>query len=54
MSFSKTTAISLDHSGYTRAVLDLTMRLAEVICTAGAGAEDATAAMIALTRAYGL
>ena len=54
MSFSKTTAITLDHSGYTRAVLDLTMRLAEVIFTAGAGAEDATAAMIALTRAYGL
>ncbi len=52
--FSKTTAISLDHTGYTRAVLDLTMRLAEVIFTAGAGAEDATAAMIALTRAYGL
>lgn len=52
--FSKTTAISLDHVGYTRAVLDLTMRLAEVIFTAGAGAEDATAAMIALTRAYGL
>ncbi|TFD09657.1 MULTISPECIES: threonine/serine exporter ThrE family protein [unclassified Cryobacterium] len=54
MTFSKTTAITLDHSGYTRAVLDLTMRLAEVIFTAGAGAEDATAAMIALTRAYGL
>lgn len=52
--FSKTTAISLDHAGYTRAVLDLTMRLAEVIFTAGAGAEDATAAMVALTRAYGL
>jgi uncharacterized membrane protein YjjP (DUF1212 family) len=38
----------------TRAVLDLTMRLAEVIFSAGAGAEDATAAMQAVTRAYGL
>ncbi|HWU60098.1 MAG TPA: threonine/serine exporter family protein, partial [Microbacteriaceae bacterium] len=37
-----------------RAVLDLTMRLAEVIFAAGAGAEDATAAMQAVTRAYGL
>ncbi|KFF58892.1 hypothetical protein JF66_15210 [Cryobacterium sp. MLB-32] len=49
-----TGAIPLDHAAYTRAVLDLTMRLAEVIFTAGAGAEDATAAMEALTRAYGL
>jgi uncharacterized membrane protein YjjP (DUF1212 family) len=43
-----------DNAGYTRAVLDLTMRLAEVIFAAGAGAEDATAAMEAITRAYGL
>jgi len=50
----RTGAISLDHTAYTRAVLDLTMRLAEVIFTAGAGAEDATAAMTAITRAYGL
>ncbi|MDH6237752.1 threonine/serine exporter family protein [Cryobacterium sp. CG_9.6] len=49
-----TGAIPLDHAAYTRAVLDITMRLAEVIFTAGAGAEDATAAMEALTRAYGL
>ena len=41
-------------TGYTRTVLDLTMRLAEVIFAAGAGAEDATAAMLAITRAYGL
>ena len=30
------------------------MRLAEVIFAAGAGAEDAAAAMQAITRAYGL
>jgi uncharacterized membrane protein YjjP (DUF1212 family) len=48
-----TGAIALDPS-YTRSVLDLTMRLAEVIFAAGAGAEDATAAMQAVTRAYGL
>jgi len=41
-------------TGYTRNVLDLTMRLAEVIFSAGAGAEDATTAMLAVTRAYGL
>ena len=50
----KTEMISLDYAAYTRAVMDLTMRLAEVIFTAGAGAEDATAAMEAITRAYGL
>ncbi|TFD44752.1 threonine/serine exporter family protein [Cryobacterium frigoriphilum] len=50
----RTEAISLDYAAYTRAVMDLTMRLAEVIFTAGAGAEDATAAMMAITRAYGL
>ncbi|WP_198668748.1 threonine/serine exporter ThrE family protein [Homoserinimonas sp. OAct 916] len=38
----------------TRAILDLTMRLGEVIFAAGAGAEDATAAMHAVARAYGL
>jgi uncharacterized membrane protein YjjP (DUF1212 family) len=43
-----------DSAAYTRSVLDLTMRLAEVIFAAGAGAEDATAAMEAITRAYGL
>lgn len=48
-----TGAIALDPA-YTRSVLDLTMRLAEVIFAAGAGAEDATAAMQAITRAYGL
>jgi uncharacterized membrane protein YjjP (DUF1212 family) len=48
-----TGAISIDPA-YTRSVLDLTMRLAEVIFAAGAGAEDATAAMLAVTRAYGL
>jgi uncharacterized membrane protein YjjP (DUF1212 family) len=48
-----TGAITLDPT-YTRSVLDLTMRLAEVIFAAGAGAEDATAAMQAITRAYGL
>jgi uncharacterized membrane protein YjjP (DUF1212 family) len=45
---------SADSRERTRAVLDLTMRLAEVIFAAGAGAEDATAAMLAVTRAYGL
>lgn len=45
---------SPDSRARTRAVLDLTMRLAEVIFAAGAGAEDATAAMQAVTRAYGL
>lgn len=45
---------SPDSRARTRAVLDLTMRLAEVIFAAGAGAEDATAAMLAVTRAYGL
>ena len=50
-----TRAISVfDSAAYTRSVLDLTMRLAEVIFAAGAGAEDATAAMEAITRAYGL
>ena len=44
----------IDIAAYTRSVLDLTMRLAEVIFASGAGAEDASAAMIALTRAYGL
>ncbi|GAB3124664.1 threonine/serine exporter family protein [Glaciibacter psychrotolerans] len=39
---------------HTKSVLDLTMRLAEVIFAAGAGAEDATAAMQGITRAYGL
>ncbi|GAA3888756.1 threonine/serine exporter family protein [Leifsonia kafniensis] len=39
---------------HARAVLDLTMRLAEVIFASGAGAEDAVAAMQAVTRAYGL
>jgi uncharacterized membrane protein YjjP (DUF1212 family) len=48
-----TGAITLDPA-YTRSVLDLTMRLAEVIFAAGAGAEDATAAMQAIARAYGL
>ncbi|TAM68228.1 MAG: threonine/serine exporter family protein [Microbacteriaceae bacterium] len=43
-----------DDAVQTRAILDLTMRLAEVIFSAGAGAEDATAAMQAITRAYGL
>lgn len=38
----------------TRQILDLTMRLGEVIFAAGAGAEDATAAMHAVARAYGL
>ncbi len=49
-----TGAIPIHSAEYTRAVLDLTMRLAEVIFAAGAGAEDATAAMLAVTRAYGL
>lgn len=51
----KTSSIGIiDYAAHTRAVLDLTMRLAEVIFAAGAGAEDATAAMEAITRAYGL
>jgi uncharacterized membrane protein YjjP (DUF1212 family) len=50
-----TSAIDLpEMNAHVRGVLDLTMRLAEVIFTAGAGAEDATAAMEAITRAYGL
>jgi uncharacterized membrane protein YjjP (DUF1212 family) len=49
-----TDSIPVHDAAYTRAVLDLTMRLAEVIFAAGAGAEDATAAMQAVTRAYGL
>ncbi len=48
-----TGAIQID-ALHARAVLDLTMRLAEVIFAAGAGAEDATAAMQGVTRAYGL
>jgi len=48
------TASAADSPERIRAVLDLTMRLAEVIFAAGAGAEDATAAMLAVTRAYGL
>lgn len=48
-----TGAIQID-ALYARAVLDLTMRLAEVIFAAGAGAEDAVAAMQGVTRAYGL
>lgn len=52
---TKTSSIGIiDTAAHTRAVLDLTMRLAEVIFAAGAGAEDATAAMEAITRAYGL
>ena len=52
---SRTSSITvIDTAAHTRAVLDLTMRLAEVIFAAGAGAEDATAAMEAITRAYGL
>jgi len=47
-------AAAADDTAQTRAILDLTMRLAEVIFSAGAGAEDATAAMQAITRAYGL
>lgn len=37
-----------------RAVLDLAIRLAEVVFAAGAGAAEATAAMSAVARAYGL
>ena len=54
-SMAEPTGIIPIHSAdYTRSVLDLTMRLTEVIFAAGAGAEDATAAMQAITRAYGL
>lgn len=49
-----TESIPVFDAAYTRSVLDLTMRLAEVIFSSGAGAEDATAAMLAVTRAYGL
>ncbi|MGO4690730.1 threonine/serine ThrE exporter family protein [Glaciibacter sp. 2TAF33] len=49
-----TSSIPVIDPAYTRSVLDLTMRMAEVIFAAGAGAEDATAAMLAVTRAYGL
>lgn len=49
-----TESLPVFDAAYTRSVLDLTMRLAEVIFSSGAGAEDATAAMLAVTRAYGL
>jgi uncharacterized membrane protein YjjP (DUF1212 family) len=49
-----TGAVPVHDAVYTRRVLDLTMRLAEVIFAAGAGAEDATAAMQAVAHAYGL
>ncbi|MET0975990.1 MAG: threonine/serine exporter family protein [Leifsonia sp.] len=39
---------------YTRAVLDVAIRVTEVLFTNGAGAEDAVAAMQAVTHAYGL
>jgi uncharacterized membrane protein YjjP (DUF1212 family) len=52
--FETTSSIPVFDAAYTRSVLDLTMRMAEVIFAAGAGAEDATAAMLAVTRAYGL
>lgn len=41
-------------AAYTRSVLDLGIRLGEVIFAAGAGAEDAVAAMTGVCRAYGL
>ena len=39
---------------YTRSVLDIAMRLAEVMFTNGAGAEDVVSAVLAITRAYGV
>lgn len=39
---------------YTRSVLDVAMRLAEVMFANGAGAEDVVSAALAITRAYGL
>lgn len=41
-------------AGYTRSVLDIAMRLAEVMFSNGAGAEDVVSAVLAITRAYGL
>ncbi|KQQ94350.1 hypothetical protein ASF62_09525 [Leifsonia sp. Leaf325] len=45
---------STDAADYTRAVLDIAIRVTEVLFTNGAGAEDAVAAMQAVTHAYGL
>ncbi|MFE6997029.1 threonine/serine exporter ThrE family protein [Microbacterium sp. NPDC057659] len=45
---------SLDASARIRAILDLAIRLAMVFWRAGAGAQETTEAMIAVTRAYGL
>jgi uncharacterized membrane protein YjjP (DUF1212 family) len=41
-------------AAYTRAVLDIAIRVTEVLFANGAGAEDTVAAMLAVTRAYGL
>ncbi|MET0726335.1 MAG: threonine/serine exporter family protein [Leifsonia sp.] len=41
-------------AAYTRSVLDIAIRVTEVLFANGAGAEDAVAAMQAVTRAYGL
>ncbi|MFE6735112.1 threonine/serine exporter ThrE family protein [Microbacterium sp. NPDC057650] len=45
---------SLDASARIRAILDLAIRLAMVFWRSGAGAQETTEAMIAVTRAYGL
>ncbi|GAB3795140.1 threonine/serine exporter family protein [Humibacter antri] len=45
---------ALDAPGRIRVVLDLAIRLAEVLFASGAGAADATAAMTAVAGAYGV
>lgn len=45
---------STEAADYTRSVLDIAMRLAEVMFSNGAGAEDVVSAVLAITRAYGV
>ncbi len=50
-----TTGLSASEAAnYTRSVLDIAMRLAEVMFSNGAGAEDVVTAVLAITRAYGV
>ena len=50
-----TTGLSASEAAnYTRSVLDIAMRLGEVMFSNGAGAEDVVSAVLAITRAYGV
>ncbi|AMB59229.1 threonine/serine ThrE exporter family protein [Microterricola viridarii] len=52
---TRTSGLSaIELADYTRSVLDIAMRLAEVMFGNGAGAEDVVAAVLAITRAYGV